>query len=971
MALVLADRVRESSTTTGTGTISLAGAVTGFASFAEQIGDGNTTYYTIADATSWEVGVGTYSANTLTRDTVLDSSNAGSKVNFAAGLKDVFVTLPAEKVATTDTLGTMSTQNANNVAITGGSISGVSGVVASVTGTAPVVSSGGNTPAISMAAATTLVDGYLTSADWATFNGKQAALVSGTNIKTVNSNSLLGSGNVSVGTVTSVGGTGTVNGLSLSGTVTSSGNLTFGGTLDLSSPPAIGGTAASTGAFTTLSASSTVSGAGFSTYLASPPAIGGTAPAAGTFTTLAVAGSLQNLFLQSQTFNTSPWGGSQLTINQTATTAPDSTTTGNSVIPTAVSAIHRINQPSSITSGITYTASVYAKANGYNYLFFNCDSAFNAKTTFNLSTGAISATGSGSATITSVGSGWYRCTITGVATASNSSATLFLQVNSTVTAATDDTFTGNGTSGIYLWGAQLETSPTVHAYQVTTTVVASANPVISLSGGGTVGLQSDGSLYVQPAGTGALQAQATTSTATGGNARGANAVDWQTSRTAANLVASGGGAVIAGGLNNRANGFYSSVSGGVGNQIAGAYGVISSGNVNTASSDYCAIVGGASNTAAGLFNFIGAGYTNSGTASAAVTTQSATMNGTTAVTLSGSNASIKVGQYIQGTSIANYTYVAAISGTSLTLSQAASGSSTSTLSFYTPHGVVVGGGNNQATGAYSFIGGGGDAGTAANRNVASGDWSVVNGGNKNTASGLLSTVAGGLTNIASGEGSFVGGGGDYGSFGYGGNTASGLSSAVLAGYGNQATASHSSVLAGGNNQASGNYSAVIGGYYNTTRGLVGITVFGSRSSLGSTNGQAQCAIFTFSRQTTDATPSVLTCDNSTTASGTNQVILPNNSAYYFRGEVVAGVTGGGNTKGWYIEGVIKRGSGVGTAALVGTPTVTSLYADVGASTWTIGVTADTTNGGLAVTFTGQASTTIRCVAQIRTTEMTY
>ena len=86
---------------------------------------------------------------------------------------------------------------------------------------------------------------------------------------------------------------------------------------------------------------------------------------------------------------------------------------------------------------------------------------------------------------------------------------------------------------------------------------------------------------------------------------------------------------------------------------------------------------------------------------------------------------------------------------------------------------------------------------------------------------------------------------------------------------------------------------------------------------------------------------------------------------------VAGVTGGGNTKGWTIEGVIKRGAGVGTTALVGTPTVTSLYADAGASTWTIAVTADTTNGGLAVTFTGQAATTIRTVAQIRTTEMTY
>ena len=93
------------------------------------------------------------------------------------------------------------------------------GTVTSVTGTAPVVSSGGATPAISMAAANTTTNGYLTSTDWNTFNGKGS------------------------GTVTSVGGTGTVNGLTLTGTVTSTGNLTLGGTLDLSSPPAIVGTA--------------------------------------------------------------------------------------------------------------------------------------------------------------------------------------------------------------------------------------------------------------------------------------------------------------------------------------------------------------------------------------------------------------------------------------------------------------------------------------------------------------------------------------------------------------------------------------------------------------------------------------------------------------------------------------------------------------------------------------------------------
>ena len=100
MPLVVADRVRETTTTAGTGTITLAGAVTGFQTFAV-IGNANTTYYTIAGqgTTQWEVGIGTYTASgtTLSRDTVLASSNAGALVNFSAGTKDVFVTYPASK----------------------------------------------------------------------------------------------------------------------------------------------------------------------------------------------------------------------------------------------------------------------------------------------------------------------------------------------------------------------------------------------------------------------------------------------------------------------------------------------------------------------------------------------------------------------------------------------------------------------------------------------------------------------------------------------------------------------------------------------------------------------------------------------------------------------------------------------------------------------------------------------------------
>lgn len=98
MALIVKDRVKVTTTTTGTGTISLGSAVAGYQSFSV-IGDGNTTYYTIASSTEWEVGIGTYTAsgNTLSRDTILESSNSGSAVNFSAGIKDVFVTYPAEK----------------------------------------------------------------------------------------------------------------------------------------------------------------------------------------------------------------------------------------------------------------------------------------------------------------------------------------------------------------------------------------------------------------------------------------------------------------------------------------------------------------------------------------------------------------------------------------------------------------------------------------------------------------------------------------------------------------------------------------------------------------------------------------------------------------------------------------------------------------------------------------------------------
>ena len=109
MALQIADRVKETTTTTSTGTYALAGAVDGFQSFAA-VGNGNTTYYACTDGTDYEVGIGSFtlSGNTLTRVTILESSNSDAAVNWGAGTKEIFVTVPAEKYLVRDASGNVS-----------------------------------------------------------------------------------------------------------------------------------------------------------------------------------------------------------------------------------------------------------------------------------------------------------------------------------------------------------------------------------------------------------------------------------------------------------------------------------------------------------------------------------------------------------------------------------------------------------------------------------------------------------------------------------------------------------------------------------------------------------------------------------------------------------------------------------------------------------------------------------------------
>jgi hypothetical protein len=116
MALVVNDRVKETSTTTGTGTFTLDGAVSGFETFSSAIGNTNTTYYAIVNSNGeFEVGLGTVGAGTLSRDTIISSSNSDAAENFTAGTKNVFVTLPASKAVILDSSGNIVANNGSNL----------------------------------------------------------------------------------------------------------------------------------------------------------------------------------------------------------------------------------------------------------------------------------------------------------------------------------------------------------------------------------------------------------------------------------------------------------------------------------------------------------------------------------------------------------------------------------------------------------------------------------------------------------------------------------------------------------------------------------------------------------------------------------------------------------------------------------------------------------------------------------------
>lgn len=196
--------------------------------------------------------------------------------------------------------------------------------------------------------------------------------------------------------------------------------------------------------------------------------------------------ALKNKLLYTQQFDNAYWAKARVTVTADAIAAPDTTTTADSMVETAVLGTHTVARSINYTAGVTYTLSVYVKPIGTRNVRIDFPSAAFGGTTaafFDVTAGTvISTTGSPVATITDAGNGWFRCTTTKTA-----AATIGASLNIYAAVGTSTSYTGDGVSGLYLWGAQVEENSVATTYQQNS---AGNSPLVNGAGqtGGTLNI---------------------------------------------------------------------------------------------------------------------------------------------------------------------------------------------------------------------------------------------------------------------------------------------------------------------------------------------------------------------------------------------------------------------------------------------------------------------------------------------------
>jgi hypothetical protein len=250
-------------------------------------------------------------------------------------------------------------------------------------------------------------------------------------------------------------------------------------------------------------------------------------------------------------------------------------------------------------------------------------------------------------------------------------------------------------------------------------------------------------------------------------------------------------------------------------------------------------------------------------------------------------------------------------------------------------------------------------------NTASGSQSAVVAGNGNIASGQYSFAIG-INSTASGTNAFASGNGSTASQNFAfthGQTCTANQFYAVA-MGNACTATANYGFSHGNSCVADGVSSRAGGEYAIARGAYGVQAYASGAFTAA--GDAQVRKFTLRKATTDATATVLSADAGT-ATAANSIVLPTGSSYHFEAQVVARQATTGDSASWTVRGLAKNVAG--TCSIVGTPSVVQDFADTGATTWALAITANNTLKSIAFGITGEAAKSLKWIADVRTVEV--